>query len=128
MANFWLAQLGLVTQRWYFPKIASVFYWFIQNKRQEAWLFLIMDGSDITIPFHNLANKIKFILFCLPLHSTHLTHTLDSGIFQLFKHCHTDSIDKAVMKNLANLNFWQRFSYFATKPLSQPLMFLNQQG
>ena len=79
----------------------------------------------MTIPFHNLATKSKIVLFCLPPHSTHLIQHLDVGIFQSFKHYHTDAIDKAVrgwvMKNLVNLSFWPRFSHFATKPSSQPL-------
>ncbi len=50
----------------------------------------------MTIPFHNLANKNKIVLFCLLPYSTHLTQPLKVGIFQPFKYYHTDVIDKAV--------------------------------
>ena len=68
-----------------------------QNKRRGAWLLLIINGygSHMTIPFHNLATENKIVLFRLPPHSTRLTQPLDVGVFQPFKHYHTDAIDKA---------------------------------
>lgn len=87
----------------------------------------------MNILFHNLATKNKIILFRLPTHSTHLTRPLDVGVFQPFKHYHTDAINKALVRmgneSLANLSFWLRLSHFATKPLSQQLsgILLGQQ-
>ncbi len=69
-----------------------------QNKRRGTWLLLTIDGhgSNMTIPFHNLATENKIVLFRLPPYSTHLTQPLDVGVSQPFKHYHTDAIDKAV--------------------------------
>ena len=55
----------------------------IQNKRCDAWLLVIIDGygSHITLPFYNLANKNKIVLFRLRPHSTHLTQPLNIGVF-----------------------------------------------
>ena len=87
-----------------------------KNKRQGAWL-LIVDGygSYMTIPFHNLATENKIVLFRLPLYSTHLTQPLDVGIFQPFKHYHTDAIDKAVRledEKFGKLEFLAAFQSF----------------
>ena len=56
----------------------------------HRWLWL---SYDHTFP---LATENKIVLFRLPPHSTHLTQPLDVGVFQPFKHYHTDAIDKAV--------------------------------
>ena len=68
------------------------------NKRRGAWLLLIIDGfgSHLTIPFFELATANRIALFRLPAHSTHLTQPLDVGVFQPFKHYHTEAIDQAV--------------------------------
>ena len=68
------------------------------SKRQGAWLLLIIDGfgSHMTIPFFELATANNIVLFRLPAHSTHLTQPLDVGVFQPFKHYHTEAIDRAV--------------------------------
>ena len=69
-----------------------------KNKRQGAWLLLIIDGfgSHMTIPFFEVATVNKIVLFRLLAHSTHLTQPLDVGVFQPFKHYHTEAIDRAV--------------------------------
>ena len=70
----------------------------MSSKRQGAWLLLIIDGfgSHMTIPFFELATANNIVLFRLPAHSTHLTQPLDVGVFQPFKHYHTEAIDRAV--------------------------------
>ena len=59
---------------------------------------LIIDGfgSHMTISFNNMATEAKIVLFRLPPHSTHMTQPLDVGVFQPFKHYHTEAIDEAV--------------------------------
>lgn len=59
---------------------------------------LIMDGfgSHNTYEFWQFAKRKQILLFRLPPHSTHLTQPLDVGIFQPFKHYHTEAIDSAV--------------------------------
>ena len=88
-----------------------------KNKRQSAWLLLIIDGyrSHMTIPFHNPATKNKIVLSCLLLHSTHLTQPLDVEVFQPFKHYHIDAIDKAVRlrdEKFGKLEFLAAFQSF----------------
>ena len=88
-----------------------------KNKRWRVWLLLIIDGygSHMTIPFHNLATENKIVLFRLPPHSTHLTQPLDVGVFQPFKHYHTDAIDKAVRlgdEKFGKLEFLAAFQSF----------------
>ena len=69
-----------------------------RNKRIGARLPLIIDGfgSHATIPFFELATANNIILFRLPAHSTHLTQPLDVGVFQPYKHYHTEAVDHAV--------------------------------
>ena len=50
----------------------------------------------MTIPFFELATATNIVLFRLPAHFTHLTQPLDVGVFQSFKHYHTEAIDRAV--------------------------------
>lgn len=69
----------------------------------------------MTILFHNLATENKVVLFCLQLHFTHLIQPLNEGVFQAFKHYHTDAIDKAVRygdKKFEKLNFLAAFQLF----------------
>ena len=68
------------------------------RRRRGAWLLLIIDGfgSHMTIPFFEKAEANQILLFRLPAHSTHLTQPLDVGVFQPFKHYHTEAIDNAV--------------------------------
>ena len=53
-------------------------------------------GSALTIPFFELATANKVALFQLPAYSTHFIQLLDVGVFQPFKHYHTEAIDQAV--------------------------------
>ena len=91
-------------------------YYFInhtKNKRRGARLLILIDSYRLymTIPFHNLVTKNKIVLFCLPPYSTYLTQPLDIGVFQLFKHYHTDAIDKVV--RLGDEKFG-KFKFLAT--------------
>lgn len=69
-----------------------------QNKKRDVWLLFIIDnyGSYMIIPFYNLAIENKVVLFHLLPHVTYLTQLLDVEVFQLFKHYHTNTIDKAI--------------------------------
>ncbi len=69
----------------------------------------------MTIPFHNLANVNRIVLFRLPTNSTHLTQRLDVRVFQPFKYYHTDDIDKAVRlgdEKFGKLEFLAAFQSF----------------
>ena len=80
------------------------------------WLWII---NDYTIS-HNLAIKSKIVVFRPPAHSIYLTQPLDAGVFQPFKHCHMDVIDKPV--RLGDEKFDKLEFLAATKPSSQPLV------
>ena len=72
----------------------------------------------MTLPFHNLATKNKIVLFYLPTHSTHLTQPLNIGVFQYFKHYHTDVIDNAVWlsdEKFGKLEFLAAFQSFCNQ-------------
>jgi len=88
-----------------------------ERKRIGAWIMLIVDGfgSHMTIPFLNLCTEQKIVLYKLPPHSTHLTQPLDVGVFQPFKHYHTEAIDQAVRLgdyNFGKLEFLAAFQTF----------------
>ncbi len=69
-----------------------------QKTQIGAKRLLIMDGfgSHMTYKFWLYAKNNDIVLFRLPAHSTHLTQPLDVGLFQPFKHYHTEAIDGAV--------------------------------
>ena len=67
------------------------------------------------LPFHNLAIKNKIVLFHLSTHSTYFTQSLNVGLFQPYKHYHTDGIDKAVWlgdKKFGKLEFLATYQSF----------------
>ncbi len=91
-----------------------------KNKRVGAWAMLIVDGFDshMTIPFLELCKEAKIVLYKLSPHSTHLTQPLDVGVFQPFKHYHTEAIDHAVRLgdyNFGKLEFLAAFQSFRNK-------------
>ena len=53
-------------------------------------------GSHLTREVLSYMEANKIIPFCLLPHSTHLCQPLDVGVFQPFKHWHTEAIDKAM--------------------------------
>ena len=58
------------------------------------------------------------MLFRLPPHSTHMTQPLDVGVFQPFKHYHTEAIDQAVRlgdTRFGTLEFLAAFQQFRAK-------------
>ncbi len=69
-----------------------------QNRRCGASLLAIISayGSHLTITFPNLAIEDKIILLDILPYLIHQIQSLDVGIFQPFKHYHTDIIDKNV--------------------------------
>lgn len=81
---------------------------------------LVIDGfgSHSTLPFFELASVNKILLFHLPPHSTHLTQPLNVGVFQPFKHYHTEAIDKAVRlgdSQFGKLEFLAAFQLFCNQ-------------
>lgn len=72
-------------------------------------------GSYMIILFYNLVTENKIVLFHFPLHNINLTQPLDVGIFQLFKHFYTDTIDKVVRfgdEKFDKLEFLSAFQSF----------------
>ena len=72
----------------------------IHSRKSQVgvWRLLILDGygSHLTYEFYEYAQNHRIELFRLPPHSTHLTHPLDVGCFQPFKHYHAEAIDNAM--------------------------------
>ena len=65
-----------------------------RRRRSGSYILLIIDGfgSHATIPFFELAIANNIILFRLSAHSTHLTQSLDVGVFQSYKHYHSEAM------------------------------------
>lgn len=59
---------------------------------------LVMNGhgSHMTVEFLEYATEHNILLFTFPAHSMHLTQPLDVGVFQLYKHWHTNGVDHAM--------------------------------
>lgn len=75
-------------------------------------------GSYMIISFYNLATENKIVLFRFPLQNTNLTQPLDIGIFQLFKHYYTYTIDKVVWfgdEKFGKLEFLSAFQSFCNQ-------------
>ena len=83
------------------------------RKRRGARLLLIIDGFGLhmTIPFFEKAEANQILLFQLPAHSIHFTQPLDIGVFQPFKHYHTEAINNAI--RLSNTQF-SKLEFLAT--------------
>jgi hypothetical protein len=52
-------------------------------------------GSHMTYEFINFYEKNNIILYFLPLHTSHLLQPLDVGVFQAYKHWHSEAIKDA---------------------------------
>jgi hypothetical protein len=52
-------------------------------------------GSHMTYKFINFCKKNNIILYFLPLHTSHLLQPLDVGVFQAYKHWHSEAIEDA---------------------------------
>lgn len=81
---------------------------------------MIVDGfgSHATIPFFELATANNIVLFRLLAHSTHLTQPLDVGVFQPYKHYHTEAVDNAVRmrdREFEKLKFLIAYQTFRTQ-------------
>ena len=75
-----------------------------------------MDGfsSHMTYKFWLYASRHNITLFRLPAHSTHLTQPLNVGLFQPFKHYHTEAIDSAVRAGNVDFNKLDFLAAFQT--------------
>ncbi|KAJ5543879.1 hypothetical protein N7494_005158 [Penicillium frequentans] len=62
-----------------------------------AWRMLLMDGfgSHLTYEFAKFCEKKKILPFCLPPHSSHILQPLDVGVFNVYKHWHSQAIEEA---------------------------------
>ena len=91
-----------------------------RRRRSGSYILLIIDGfgSHATIPFFELATVNNIVLFRLSAHSTHLTQPLDVGVFQSYKHYHTEAIDHAVRmgdREFGKLEFLIVYQTFRTQ-------------
>ena len=71
---------------------------FTVNRRIGKWRMLIFDGygSHLTREVLSFMEDKHIWPFCLLPHSSHLCQPLDVGVFQPFKHWHTEAIDEAM--------------------------------
>lgn len=86
----------------------------MKKRQHDAYRILVIDGygSHMTLEFLNYATEHNIILFCFPLHSTHLLQPLDIDVFQPFKHWHTEVVDEAMrygQTEFTKLNFFHLF-------------------
>ena len=69
--------------------------------------------NHMTLQFLNYVTKHNILLFTFSSHSTHLTQSLNIEVFQLFKHSHTEEVDRAMRVDevkFTKLNFFHLFS------------------
>jgi hypothetical protein len=55
-------------------------------------------GSHITYEFINSARKYNIILYFLPQHTSRLLQPLDFGVFQAYKHWHSEAVEDATQR------------------------------
>jgi DDE superfamily endonuclease/Tc5 transposase DNA-binding domain/helix-turn-helix, Psq domain len=67
-----------------------------------TYRLLLLDGHDshITWEFAQYCYSQRIKLMRLPPHSTHITQPLDVGIFQVWKHYHSEQIDELVRQGI----------------------------
>ena len=98
-----------------------------EKKRVEKWILLIIDDFESHMIFFFLkliiVNNIK--LFKLSSHFTHLTQSLNVGVFQSYKHNHDEAIDRAVRQDdvkFSRLNFLATFQNFRNETFKSQLI------
>ena len=87
----------------------------INARRKGAWRMLVMDGygSHMTTEFLDYAEAHNIRLFTFPPHTTHLTQPLDVGVFQPYKHWHSQGLNHAMrcgQIEFTKLDFFHLFS------------------
>ena len=82
------------------------------RRQVGAWRVLLLNGpdSDCTREFITSCDEKKIVLFCLPLHSTHLLQPLDVVIFQPYKYFHAQALDTATHTGCSKFNQIEFFS------------------
>lgn len=67
---------------------------------------LLLDGygSHCTYEFLEYCDQHRIIVFCLPLHATHLLQPLDVVLFQPYKHWHKEVVDQATWTGCKDFN------------------------
>lgn len=91
-----------------------------RRRRSGGYILLIIDGfgSHAIIPFFEFVIANNIILFRLFAHSTYLTQSLDVGVFQPYKHFHSEAIDEAVRmgdREFGKLEFLAAYQTFHTQ-------------
>lgn len=95
-----------------------------QKTQISAFWMLILDGfgSHMTCEFWDYVRQNKILLFKLSAHFTHLTQSLDVGLFQPFKHYHAEAINTAVRAgnvDFDKLNFLACFQNIQAKAFTK---------
>ena len=104
--------LLLVTTKFEYSNDEKIFDWlkhfdFHSRKTQiEAHRLLIMNnyGFHLTYEFLQYAEFHNIVIFTLLSHFTHVTQSLNVGIFQLMKHYHSKMIDETIRLGSASFN------------------------
>ena len=83
-------------------------------------MLLIMNGfeSYVTYSVLNVIIKNNIILFVLSSHIIHLIQSLDVGVFQPYKHHHSEAINKTVRLSdykFDKVEFLTAFNIFRTQ-------------
>lgn len=68
-------------------------------RTKGIWRMLICDGfgSHLTYEFIKFCEDKKILLFFLPPHTSHLLQPLDVGVFNVYKHYHSEAIEAATI-------------------------------
>ncbi|KAJ5543815.1 hypothetical protein N7513_003398 [Penicillium frequentans] len=68
-------------------------------RTKGIWRMLICDGfgSHLTYEFIKFCEDKKILLFFLPPHTSHLLRPLDVGVFNVYKHYHSEAIEAATL-------------------------------
>jgi hypothetical protein len=79
---------------------------FAKPKRSNDWRLLILDGYDshFTYEFVRYCELNRIQLLQLPPHSTHILQPCDVGIFQNWKHFHSEEVDELVRRGIGQFD------------------------
>ena len=89
----------------------------VQRKRVDQWILLLINNLDFykTYPFWKLAQDNYVVLFMLSSHFMHILQSLNTNVFQAYKHHHELVISKVIRQRNVRFdryNFLTAFDKF----------------
>lgn len=74
--------------------------------RASDWRLLLLDGyeSHLTLEFVSYCDANLIEIMQLPPHSTHFLQPLDVGVFQVWKHWHSEVVDELVRQGVGSFD------------------------